>query len=59
MGINELVKTHFFEVGRQEGRQEVIVTMLKSGKLTTKEIADLFSISVAEVEAIKPLAINQ
>ena len=55
MGINELVETHFREVGRQEGRQEGIVAMLKNGKNTTKEIADLFGIPVAEVEAVKKL----
>ena len=44
-----------FEFGREEGRKEVLKYMMDTGKYSLEEIAEIFHISIEEVEEIKKL----
>ena len=44
-----------FEFGREEGRKEVLKNMMNTGKYSLEEIAEIFHISIEEVEEIKKL----
>ena len=43
------------EEGRKEGRKEVLKNMMDTGKYSLEEIAEIFHISIEEVEEIKKL----
>ena len=43
------------EEGRKEGRKEVLKNMLNTGKYSLEEIAEVFHVSIEEVERIKQL----
>lgn len=43
------------EEGRKEGRKEVLKYMMDTGKYSLEEIAEIFHISIEEVEEIKKL----
>ncbi len=43
------------EEGRKEGRKEVLKNMMNTGKYSLEEIAEIFHISIEEVEEIKKL----
>ena len=44
-----------YEAGREEGRKEVLKNMLNTGKYSLEEIAEVFHVSIEEVERIKQL----
>ena len=43
------------EEGRKEGKQEILKSMVDTGKYSLEEIAEVFHISIEEVKRIKKL----